>query len=136
MNMNTKQIDIPISGMSCASCAAKIEKGLSKAPGVVYANVNFATEKATVEFDTDVTTEKNFIDTVKELGYEAKIQSDDIQKVTILISGMTCAVEVKIMSLQLYGRYRVGGLIGSMMKIPYGGRTSKSLKFIGRRIGR
>ena len=40
-----------ISGMSCAACAARIEKGLGKLEGVSSANVNFAMEKATVEFD-------------------------------------------------------------------------------------
>ena len=40
-----------ISGMSCAACAARIEKGLNKLEGVNSANVNFAMEKATVEFD-------------------------------------------------------------------------------------
>jgi len=101
--MNSKQIDIPISGMSCASCAAKIERGLSKLPGVLKANVNFATEKATVEFDTDSTNEQIFIDTVKELGYEAKIEPPDTQKVTIPISGMTCAACVAKVEKMLNG---------------------------------
>jgi len=101
--MNPKQIDIPISGMSCASCAAKIEKGLSKLPGVLKANVNFATEKATVEFDLDATNEATFINTVKELGYEAKVQSPDTQKVTIPISGMSCAACVAKIEKTLNG---------------------------------
>jgi Cu+-exporting ATPase len=41
------KLDLPISGMSCASCVTRIEKGLSKVPGVVGAKVNFAVEKAT-----------------------------------------------------------------------------------------
>src|SRR5438132_7093796 len=43
-------LTIPIEGMSCASCVAKIEHGLSEVPGVVQASVNLATEKATVEY--------------------------------------------------------------------------------------
>ena len=39
------KLDLRISGMSCASCVAKIEKGLSKVPGVVEAHVNFAAER-------------------------------------------------------------------------------------------
>ena len=100
------EVNIPISGMSCASCAANIEKGLSKLPGVLKANVNFATEKATVEFDPDITTEATFIDTVKELGYEAKIQSPDTQKVIIPISGMSCAACVAKIEKTLTSGYR------------------------------
>ncbi|MEM4181785.1 MAG: heavy metal-associated domain-containing protein [Candidatus Pacearchaeota archaeon] len=46
-----KKIIIPISGMHCASCAQKIESNLKKLDGIIKANVNFATEKATVEFN-------------------------------------------------------------------------------------
>ena len=101
--MNPKQIDIPISGMSCASCSAKIEKELSNLPGVLKANVNFATEKATVEFDPDTTTEAIFIDTVRELGYEAKLPPPDTQRVAIPISGMTCAACVAKIEKALNG---------------------------------
>jgi len=47
-----KKVDLPITGMSCASCVAKIEKGLSKMSGIMDAKVNFATEKATISFDS------------------------------------------------------------------------------------
>ena len=40
-----------ISGMSCVACSARVEKGLNKLEGVKSANVNFAMEKATIEFD-------------------------------------------------------------------------------------
>ncbi len=44
-------MDLPITGMSCAACAARIEKGLGSVEGVSQATVNFAAEKATVFFD-------------------------------------------------------------------------------------
>ena len=47
-------LTIPIEGMSCASCVAKIEQGLSEVPGVLHASVNLATEKATVEYQSGV----------------------------------------------------------------------------------
>jgi len=71
MIMNTKHIDIPISGMSCASCAAKIEKGLSKLPGVLKANVNFATEKATLEYLPQQIKVAEIKRAIDELGYKA-----------------------------------------------------------------
>ena len=49
-----KQIDLPIEGMTCAACAARIEKNLNKLPGV-RAAVNFANEKARIEFDAAAT---------------------------------------------------------------------------------
>lgn len=85
-----ERIDLPITGMSCASCAAKIEKGLAKVEGVSQANVNFAAEKATVFFDSGQTDVSHLIDKVKDLGYGAKVE-----KVVLPIQGMTCASCVK-----------------------------------------
>ena len=84
------RIDLPISGMSCASCAAKIEKGLANLEGVSKATVNFAAEKATVVFHPDQTDLSHLIDRVKDLGYGAKLE-----KVVLPIQGMTCASCVK-----------------------------------------
>ncbi len=48
---DAKEITIPVGGMTCASCSSRIEKALAKAPGVVSATVNLATEKATVRYN-------------------------------------------------------------------------------------
>ena len=45
------RVDLPIGGMSCASCAARVEKAIAALPGVDDCNVNFATETATVRYD-------------------------------------------------------------------------------------
>ena len=81
-----QRIDLPIGGMSCASCALKIEKGLANAEGVSKATVNFAAERATVVFSADQTNLSTLISKVKDLGYEAKTE-----KVTLPVQGMTCA---------------------------------------------
>ncbi|WP_447974293.1 heavy metal translocating P-type ATPase [Nitrospira sp. Kam-Ns4a] len=60
---------IPIEGMSCASCVARIEDGLQATPGVLRAAVNLATEQATVEFQPDVTSLQTIADTIRGLGY-------------------------------------------------------------------
>ena len=80
------RIDLPITGMSCASCAAKVEKGLANVEGVTKATVNFAAEKATVFFHPAQTDVSHLIDKVKGLGYGAKVE-----KVVLPIQGMTCA---------------------------------------------
>ena len=65
-----ERIDIPINGMSCAACARRIEQGLSRAPGVRKASVNFATNKATVEYDPKQTGVRPLFDVVRDVGYE------------------------------------------------------------------
>lgn len=82
----TRRVDIPISGMSCASCAVNIEKGLSQLEGVSQANVNFATEKGTIVYRPDLVGEEEFVKTIQELGYDVRLE-----RVTIPIGGMSCA---------------------------------------------
>jgi Cu+-exporting ATPase len=81
-----KKIDIPVSGMTCATCAVTIEKGLGKVEGVSEANVNFGTEKATITYDPATVRPEKFVDTIKDVGYQARVE-----KATIPVGGMTCA---------------------------------------------
>jgi P-type Cu+ transporter len=83
---SAQKVVLPIRGMSCASCAINIEKGLSQMEGVVDANVNFATEKATVTFDPHHVALGDLTKTVKDLGYEA-----GVERITVPIKGMSCA---------------------------------------------
>ena len=46
-----ERVDLPITGMTCAACARRIERRLNQTPGVSRAGVNFATARATVEYD-------------------------------------------------------------------------------------
>jgi Cu+-exporting ATPase len=93
-----KKAEFPITGMSCASCVAKIEKGLSKMSGIVDAKVNFATEKATVTFDPSRVRLGDFVATIHDLGYEA-----GMEKVSLPIRGMSCASCVKKVENALNG---------------------------------
>jgi len=70
-----EKVVLKIEGMTCASCVAVIEHGLKKEKGVSSANVNFATEKAYVEFDSAQTNLDKVRKTVEDLGYKAS--SDD-----------------------------------------------------------
>ncbi|MGL9748456.1 heavy metal translocating P-type ATPase [Enterococcus sp. DIV0170] len=67
-----------ITGMTCANCSARVEKELKATEGVLEANVNLATEKATVQFDETLTAE-NLIQRVEAIGYGA-ILFDDAHK--------------------------------------------------------
>ncbi|HVF49528.1 MAG TPA: heavy metal translocating P-type ATPase [Pyrinomonadaceae bacterium] len=63
------RVDLPLTGMTCAACARRIERRLSKASGVRSAGVNFATARATVAYDPQQTGVRQLIETVKDVGY-------------------------------------------------------------------
>jgi P-type Cu+ transporter len=67
--METKQITLPITGMTCANCVATIERNVRKLPGISVANVNLASEKLTVAFDPALLDEHGIIDRVEHIGY-------------------------------------------------------------------
>ncbi len=71
-----ERIDLPITGMTCAACARRIERKLSKTEGVQNAGVNFATARATVEFDPQATGISKLIDAVTDIGYGAIYTED------------------------------------------------------------
>ena len=81
-----KEANLQISGMTCAACANRIEKGLKKVEGVHEANVNFALEKTKIMYDPTKTNPQQFKEKVESLGYG--IVSD---KAEFTVSGMTCA---------------------------------------------
>lgn len=81
-----KEAKVPITGMTCAACANRIEKGLKKLEGVESANVNLALEKATIRYNPDKTSTHMFEKKIEDLGYG--IASE---RVEMEIYGMTCA---------------------------------------------
>jgi Cu+-exporting ATPase len=68
------RVELPITGMTCASCANRIERKLNKLDGVT-ASVNYATEKATVEFDASAVDPGELLAAVKAAGYDAVLPS-------------------------------------------------------------
>ena len=65
-----ERVDLPITGMTCAACANRIERTLNKTPGVRKAGVNYATARATVEYDPSATGLRQLMDRVKDVGYD------------------------------------------------------------------
>ncbi|MFC1991423.1 heavy metal translocating P-type ATPase [Chloroflexota bacterium] len=89
MEKETRQknkIILPVTGMTCASCVATIENNLSKMPGVSQVNVNLATEKASVEYDSSKVDTMALMATISDAGYGVAVE-----KRTFNIGGMTCA---------------------------------------------
>src|SRR4051812_46131809 len=72
MSVTAERLELAVDGMTCASCAARIERKLNKLDGV-SATVNYATEKATVEFDPALVTPSILLETVETVGYHAHL---------------------------------------------------------------
>ncbi|BDG61501.1 heavy metal translocating P-type ATPase [Caldinitratiruptor microaerophilus] len=72
-----EKVTLNIRGMTCASCVARVEKRLSRLPGVQRAAVNLSTEKATVEFTPGLVDVEEMIRAVTEAGYGAEVARED-----------------------------------------------------------
>ncbi|MFZ4536317.1 heavy metal translocating P-type ATPase [Propionivibrio sp.] len=81
----TRRLDLPLSGMTCAACAARIEKVLNRLPGV-EASVNLATERARVELNSLETTPQQIVASIEKAGFSVPQQTLELG-----IEGMTCA---------------------------------------------
>ncbi|MDG6218775.1 MAG: heavy metal translocating P-type ATPase [Candidatus Thermoplasmatota archaeon] len=64
------KVEIPISGMTCAACAQSIKKSLERLEGVISANVNLVTKKATIEYMPEKVHKKDFVRVIKKTGYD------------------------------------------------------------------
>ncbi len=73
------RLDLPIEGMTCAACAAAIEKGLSRQTGVQSAQVNLATKTATVQFDRAHASRESIAATVERLGYTPLLPPEPVE---------------------------------------------------------
>jgi Cu+-exporting ATPase len=82
----SQRIDLPVRGMSCAGCAANIQKNLSALEGVEKADVNLATSIATVVFDPQVARPADFASRIRAIGYDVGTVVTDIP-----IEGIVCA---------------------------------------------
>jgi Cu+-exporting ATPase len=84
--MAEQQIELPITGMTCASCVRRVEKALTKVPGVQEASVNLATEQAAVRYDPAQVAPDKLLSAVERAGYG--VVTD---QVAFPVTGMTCA---------------------------------------------
>jgi P-type Cu+ transporter len=106
---STQSLTIPIEGMSCASCVAKIEQGLQAMPGVLRASVNLATEKATVDYQPGATNPKAIQETIRSLGYQPLVTAaqktdapgdrEDTARALLVQCAVAAALTVPIMIL-------------------------------------
>jgi P-type Cu+ transporter len=83
---DVKKTILPVTGMTCASCSLNVEKRLGKLPGVSRANVNLASQKATIAYNPKTTNIDAMVKAVKSAGYDVATQ-----KTSFGIGGMSCA---------------------------------------------
>ncbi|MHB1389750.1 MAG: heavy metal translocating P-type ATPase [Thermoleophilia bacterium] len=95
---DSRKISLPIGGMTCASCVERNEKALRMLPGVLSADVNFATEQATVEYDPGVVGVGGLVAAVEQVGYQVIVE-----KVDLAVQGMTCSSCVERVEKALAG---------------------------------
>ena len=79
----SSRIDLEVGGMTCASCAARVEKKLNELAGV-SANVNYATELASVAYDSDQVRLPDLVGAVEAAGYTAALPSDAADKTDLV----------------------------------------------------
>src|SRR6266542_6238188 len=84
--MAEQQLELPITGMTCASCVNRVQKALKKVPGVMDASVNLATEQAAVRYDPAQVAPGQLQAAVENAGYGVVTDQIDFP-----ITGMTCA---------------------------------------------
>ncbi len=106
------QTVLPIAGMTCANCAARIERGLRRTSGVVEAGVNLASERATVAFDPAQVDLAALVGGIRELGY-------DVPEATtrLAIEGIVCASCVQRLERALGA---VPGVLGATVNLSTG----------------
>jgi len=116
------KVKFAVNGMTCASCVSRIEEGLRQTTGVSKANVNFASQKAIVEYDSNRVNAKALQDKINNLGYEALIDTSgsDQEKAIISVGGMTCAACVRRVENALNS---VEGVVESSVNLTTGRAT-------------
>ena len=102
--MARKKIVLEIEGMDCAHCAIAIEKSISKVSGIVKANVNFATERATVEYDPKKVNLKAIKLGIKSAGYGVREKEPLAKKrirrrLALIALGLTLTIPVFIIEI-------------------------------------
>jgi copper ion binding protein len=84
--MATRELSLPIQGMTCASCVMHVENALKEVPGVLSVAVNLATERAAVGYDPDKVGMDTLVHAVQYSGYDVPQET-----IVLPIEGMTCA---------------------------------------------
>src|SRR5215471_9633167 len=89
---------LELEGMTCATCAMRIEKGLQKVPGVIDAHVNLATEQANITYDASQTGIEQMVRKVEAIGYKATSLKRTAPAAQSVLEGRTTSVSATSLS--------------------------------------
>ena len=78
-----QKVSVRITGMTCQSCASRIEKTLNKKDFIQQADVNFATEEAQIIFDNALSSTSDILDIIHKTGFEGALKSSDNQQINV-----------------------------------------------------
>ncbi len=100
-------VTLPVTGMSCANCAAAIERNIRELPGITDAHVDFAGEKLTVTFAPAKITEKEIVDCVRRIGFgvatedaEAEVRCSELDRQKkLLVLGLVFTIPLVVFSM-------------------------------------
>ena len=98
-----KRLILSVKGMSCASCAARIEKKVGTLNGVGQVDVNFGAERAAIDYDPEKVSLSTVSEAIEKLGFEVPKQ-----RRIFPVEGMTCASCVSRVEKKLFGLPGVG----------------------------
>lgn len=99
-NHHAASIDLSISGMSCASCVAQVEKALNRLPEVATATVNLATERAHVELDKEISADR-IVQAIIDAGYDAEVLAKHNKRLPENVTGGWHIIIATALSLPL-----------------------------------
>ena len=80
--LKIEKLSLPVEGMTCASCVARVEKTIAKLDGIKNVSVNLATEKASFEYDPDLLDFKKLADSIEDAGYKLDLSLLDKQSLS------------------------------------------------------
>ena len=134
----SKRVELPVQGMSCASCVATVEGGLRRTPGVREAAVNLAAERASVIFDPQALRLEDLIKAVEDTGYAVPVERVVIPVQGLEVAGDAPQARQHLLPLRGAAVRRVGFLGGAhagslphQAPSPLGGVSTTSLPGAG-----
>ncbi len=100
-NLKIEKLSLPVEGMTCASCVARVEKAISKFDGVKNVNVNLATEKASIEFDPNKVDLKQIAQSIEDAGYKLDLPDSNKKSDSNIIEEQTVDTHLKELKTDL-----------------------------------
>ena len=114
------ELSVPVVGMTCASCVNRIERYLSRADGVAEANVNLATERATVRFDPALIDRTGIVAAIEAAGYEVGRDAAGDEATDVDAAEVEREAERRELLFQALASLAIGGVMMAIMFWPGG----------------